>query len=417
MKESEEDIIAAHDEKGGESLVSVILSKYRIVDGKEEMVAKYGLPDKEIEKAENSYVEAVCDGPVSNVVPEFKVVDGVADIEIHAEVFEDVEPLWKSFVVGYFMGDSPLIGSIHATVNRIWSTPKSKIDVQFISKRTVLFRIEDEQMRKRVLRRKYWHIADVPLVVSEWNPETAHDPPDLTAIPLWVDLVNVSGYLYSLEGLTFLSRTTWKFVKLHTNTERFARMDVPTVLVEVNLMKPLPEKICFKDKNQGSITVEVKYPCLPPRCTSCNGWGHIMIDCAKNLPIVLQRKQSLEKQYGESVTGKEVVLKQSLEKQIGESATGKEVVLKLLADLERVDVRKQNLNMRKENNLQLVEVDPVEDVELREPDMTHEEHEKSSGKQMESLFLLELATYQTVLIELSLLMDFRFLAISRRKVR
>ena len=417
MKESEEDIIAAHDEKGGESLVSVILSKYRIVDGKEEMVAKYGLPDKEIEKAENSYVEAVCDGPVSNVVPEFKVVDGVADIEIHAEVFEDVEPLWKSFVVGYFMGDSPLIGSIHATVNRIWSTPKSKIDVQFISKRTVLFRIEDEQMRKRVLRRKYWHIADVPLVVSEWNPETAHDPPDLTAIPLWVDLVNVSGYLYSLEGLTFLSRTTLKFVKLHTNTERFARMDVPTVLVEVNLTKPLPEKICFKDKNQGSITVEVKYPCLPPRCTSCNGWGHIMIDCAKNLPIVLQRKQSLEKQYGESVTGKEVVLKQSLEKQIGESATGKEVVLKLLADLERVDVRKQNLNMRKENNLQLVEVDPVEDVELREPDMTHEEHEKSSGKQMESLFLLELATYQTVLIELSLLMDFRFLAISRRKVR
>lgn len=417
MKESEEDIIAAHDEKGGESLVSVILSKYRIVDGKEEMVAKYGLPGKEIEKAENSYVEAVCDGPVSNVVPEFKVVDGVADIEIHAEVFEDVEPLWKSFVVGYFMGDSPLIGSIHATVNRIWSMPKSKIDVQFISKRTVLFRIEDEQMRKRVLRRKYWHIADVPLVVSEWNPETAHDPPDLTAIPLWVDLVNVPGYLYSLEGLTFLSRTTWKFVKLHTNTERFARMDVPTVLVEVNLMKPLPEKICFKDKNQGSITVEVKYPWLPPRCTSCNGWGHIMIDCTKNLPIVLQRKQSLEKQYEESVTGKEVVLKQSLEKQIGESATGKEVVLKLLDDLERVDVRKQNLNMRKENNLQLVEVDPVEDVELREPDMTQEEDEKRSGKEMESLFLLELATYPTVLIELSLLMDFRFLAISRRKVR
>ncbi|KAH0898345.1 LOW QUALITY PROTEIN: hypothetical protein HID58_047913 [Brassica napus] len=108
---------------------------------------------------------------------------------------------------------------------------------------------------------------------------------------------------------------------------------------------------------------------------------------------------------GESLVS-EVVLKQSLEKQIGESATGKEVVLKLLDDLERVDVRKQNLNMRKENNLQLVEVDPVEDVELREPDMTQEEDEKRSGKEMESLFLLELATYPTVLIELSLLMDF-----------
>lgn len=111
-------------------------------------------------------------------------------------------------MVGYFMGDSPFIGSIHSTFNRIWSPPKSKIDVQFISKRTILFRIEDVQMRKQFLRRKYWHIADAPMVVSEWNPATAQDPPDLTALPLWVDLVNVPGYLYLLESLRFPSRTT-----------------------------------------------------------------------------------------------------------------------------------------------------------------------------------------------------------------
>lgn len=263
-KGSVEVVDADLDVNDVEALVSteidspVILSEYRIVGGKEEMVVKEGLPSQETEKGKNSYAAAVCDGAVSNLVPKFTVIDGVADIEIPAEVFEDVAPLWRSYVVGYFMGDSPFIGSIHSTVNRIWSSPKSKIDVQFISKRTVLFRIEDELMRKRVLRRKYWHIADVPLVVTEWNPETAQDPPDLTAIPLWVDLVNVLGYLYSLAGLTFLSRTTGKFVKLHPNTERCVRMDVARVLVEVNLMQPLPEKICFKDKNQGSITVEVK---------------------------------------------------------------------------------------------------------------------------------------------------------------
>ncbi|KAH0903258.1 hypothetical protein HID58_042761, partial [Brassica napus] len=43
------------------------------------------------------------------------------------------------------------VGSIHATVNRIWTAPKagSKIDVQFIAKNTVLFRIENDQMRNR----------------------------------------------------------------------------------------------------------------------------------------------------------------------------------------------------------------------------------------------------------------------------
>ena len=77
--------------------------------------------------------------------PVIVVVDGVASMKIPDEIFEDPNPLWKSFVVGYFMGDAPHVGSIHATVNRIWSTPRSgsRIDVQFIEKKTVLFRIDN----------------------------------------------------------------------------------------------------------------------------------------------------------------------------------------------------------------------------------------------------------------------------------
>ncbi|KAF3514099.1 hypothetical protein F2Q69_00004271 [Brassica cretica] len=55
----------------------------------------------------------------------------------------------------------------------------------------VLFRIEDAQVRSRILRRKYWHIAEVPLVLNEWSPESARAPPDLSAMPLWVDFVNL----------------------------------------------------------------------------------------------------------------------------------------------------------------------------------------------------------------------------------
>nr|VDD35464.1 unnamed protein product [Brassica oleracea] len=115
-------------------------------------------------------------------------------------------------------------------------------------------------------------------------------------------------------------------------------MDVARVLVEVNLMQPLPEKICFKDKNQDSITVEVKYPWLPPRCTLCNEWGHTMKDCAKpNSQIVLQRKQSSDKQHEVPAVGK---------------GMGKEVVLKLLEDLERVEPLSEPTNIQEE----LVEV-------------------------------------------------------------
>ncbi|KAG5400823.1 hypothetical protein IGI04_015430 [Brassica rapa subsp. trilocularis] len=53
------------------------------------------------------------------------VVDGVASLQIPEKIFDEAELLWKSYVVGYLIGDSPHVGSIHATVNRIWSAPKA----------------------------------------------------------------------------------------------------------------------------------------------------------------------------------------------------------------------------------------------------------------------------------------------------
>lgn len=225
----------------------------------------------------------------SSSQPIFEVKNGVAEIEIPVEIFEDAEPLWKCFMVGYFMNDAPHIGSIHSTVNRIWASQgkTSKIDGQFIGKKTILFRVEDEATRNRVMRRKFWHIADVPLVVYEWNPKTAQAPPDLSAMPLWVDLKNVPGYLYSKKGLSFLERTTGKFVKLHPNTEKCIRLDVARMLVEVDFQKPHPQKICFVDRDGIEVTVEVSYPWLPPCCGNCTKWGHTDKDCQ-----VVKRLQS-----------------------------------------------------------------------------------------------------------------------------
>lgn len=136
-----------------------------------------------------SYSEAVRDDLSETLQPDFVVKNGVADVSIPEELMEDVDPLWKYFVVGYFMNDVPHIGSIHSTVKRIWSSPGkvSKIDVQFIRKRIVLFRVEDAQVRSRIIIRKFWHISEVPLVLNEWTAESKA-PPDLSAMPLWVDL-------------------------------------------------------------------------------------------------------------------------------------------------------------------------------------------------------------------------------------
>ncbi|WZZ41234.1 hypothetical protein YC2023_037493 [Brassica napus] len=197
----------------------------------------------------------------SNVVRYFLVADlkgGVASVGLPEELLSDSKPLWSAYIVGNFMGNAPHIGKVHAIVNRIWSFPDkpAKIDAQFISPRTVLFCIDNPQLKERVLKRTFWHIDYIPIVVREWSPATASAQPDLTAVPLWVDRQGVPDHLFSQNGLTFFGDTIGRTVKLHLNTERCVRLDVARLLVVMNLEEPLPasikvrgsDKTCSKKK-------------------------------------------------------------------------------------------------------------------------------------------------------------------------
>jgi len=68
---------------------------------------------------------------ISDFQPDFCVKNGAASVTIPPEVVTNSVSLWKCFVVGFFMGDAPHVGSVHATVNRIWTVleKSSKIDV------------------------------------------------------------------------------------------------------------------------------------------------------------------------------------------------------------------------------------------------------------------------------------------------
>ncbi|KAH0939105.1 LOW QUALITY PROTEIN: hypothetical protein HID58_006566, partial [Brassica napus] len=106
---------------------------------------------------------------------------------------------------------APHVGSIHATVNRIWASPKggTKIDVQFIEK-------------------KHGPVS---------NRKQSYEGK------------GVPNAIFSHKGLKCLTTSAWKFVKLHPHTERCTRLDIVRVMAEVNLHEPLVEKTEFKDNN------------------------------------------------------------------------------------------------------------------------------------------------------------------------
>lgn len=135
--------------------------------------------------------------------------------------------------------------------------------------------------------------TDISLVVQEWSPATAQNHPDLSALHLWVDFKSVPGHIYSYKGLSFLANIVGKTVKLHPNTERCIRLDVACVLVCVNLLKPLPGRICIreKEKPQESFEIVVSYPWLPPCCSAYNLWGHKVNECTSDTKILQPQVQ------------------------------------------------------------------------------------------------------------------------------
>ena len=76
------------------------------------------------------------------------------------------------------------------------------------------------------------------------------------------------------------------FKKLEPNTERCIRLNVARVLVEVDLSKPLPNKISFLGRTGEDVVFTISYPWLPPHSLYCSKWGHVGKDCPTPKPTL-----------------------------------------------------------------------------------------------------------------------------------
>lgn len=211
-------------------------------------------------------------------------VDGQERVVVPKEVFTGAKPLWEDFLIGKFLNASaPHVGKIHMIVNKIWrlGDKSSLIDVLAVNDTTVKFRIRNEAMRTRILNRRMWNIMGIPMLISKWTPFAEEAQPAMKSIPLWVTLNNVPPSMFTDKGLEFLSSAVGKPIRLHPNTEACMSFEETQILVEADLTKDLPNAYHLMGEEEGELDAVIKYsyPWLPPRCSSCQKWGHGKNDC------------------------------------------------------------------------------------------------------------------------------------------
>lgn len=193
---------------------------------------KEDTPTKEIEGSQgtrengemkSSWVKVIKNmAYLSNHVVEVRdKVNGYGVVEVPDEVIQHSVLLWDDFLEGKFMADALHVAKIQVMVNKIWPLGEKsiRIDVFIVNKTTVTFRIKDKVTRLRVLRRRMWNIADIPLIISKWSPIVEEEEPKIKVIPMWITLKNVPHKMFSWSGIGFIASAVGKPIRLHPKTE------------------------------------------------------------------------------------------------------------------------------------------------------------------------------------------------------
>ena len=146
--------------------------------------------------------------------------EGQLNVEVPDEVVVNAEPLWEDFLIWKFLDTAPHIAQIHAVVNKIRRDGgKGKpVEVYEVDSTTMKFKVSDDQIRARILRRGMWSIGNIPLVVTKWSPNELEEKPEVKTIPLWVHLKNGPMNMYSWKGLSFITSAVGRPVRLHPET-------------------------------------------------------------------------------------------------------------------------------------------------------------------------------------------------------
>ncbi|GJY53712.1 non-LTR retroelement reverse transcriptase-like protein [Tanacetum coccineum] len=131
-------------------------------------------------------------------------------------------------VLGVYCGDdysvncSPLLDHM-ITIGKLIFWPlgdkKVKIDVVIVDKTTVKFRIKDEAVWNRVLRRGMWNICGIPMIISKWSPIEEDAQPEVKKMSVWVVVKNVPRYMYAWEGFAFMTSPIGEPIRLHPETD------------------------------------------------------------------------------------------------------------------------------------------------------------------------------------------------------
>ncbi|GJR79998.1 zinc knuckle CX2CX4HX4C containing protein [Tanacetum coccineum] len=165
--------------------------------------------------------------------------------------------------------------------------------------RKVLEKLDSWARLDAVLEGGPWMIRNSPIILKKWSVNTSLQKEEMTRIPIWVKLHDVPIQVIEEDGISLIASSLGKPIMLDSYTttmckESWGRSSFARCLIEINSEAEFTESITIgipELEGPGFIkeTICVEYEWKPPRCHTCNIFGHLGDSCPKkvvNTPIV-----------------------------------------------------------------------------------------------------------------------------------
>ncbi|GKB85326.1 zinc knuckle CX2CX4HX4C containing protein [Tanacetum coccineum] len=222
-----------------------------------------------------------------------KVFDGV-NISIPHKVIEKVSVQFENTLYGYFIGKRMAFPVVEYYARNNWGKHGLK-RIMMNAKGFFFFKFDTRVGLEAVLEEGPWMIRNSPIILKKWSMKTSLQKEELTRIPIWVKLHDVPIQVFEEDGISLIATYLGKPIMLDSYIsamckDSWGRSSFARCLIEINSETDFKESITIgipELDGPGFIkeTIRVEYEWKPPRCHTCNIFGHTGDSCPKKVVV------------------------------------------------------------------------------------------------------------------------------------
>ncbi|XP_015072458.1 uncharacterized protein LOC107016532 [Solanum pennellii] len=202
-----------------------------------------------------------------------QIVNGQTMVQLESDEVQIEEDKWKYALIAYVIGECPGFNTMHRYGMMNWAKGE-KPEVFLHDEGYYIIKFKSLTDMNEVLYSGPYTISNRPIILKQWSAEFEFGKEFLTEIPLWVNFPKLPLNCWGAGSLSRIASAIGVPLFADECTTKQTRISYARMLIEVNVTKPVPEKIVVKDPNGRTFMQDVVMEWKPVYCEKCQRIGH-----------------------------------------------------------------------------------------------------------------------------------------------